>query len=299
MNSLFKNIDFRPKKRYIGFLTLGFLALLLVYYFLNNEALPNTLRRDLYLADYQDTIKNSQGFIHPLEPCKSVAKLKLIQNTWLLNNSQMTRARFWLSCRATCTAHQYKNKISEPPANQQYWGKLYQKLVRHDSPQMIKVYEKFAQIAKSQGLDAQGFATLIIQFAQSIPYVLIHPNACTLDSSTREFSKIYHQKGGICLPNCRFGLQSPMEFMYNQRGDCDTKVLFVYTILQYFGYDVLILGSPRHTILALNLPAQGRYFWHKGKKYYFWETAAENYQLGMLPLDYQQEKWEVNLESRK
>ena len=58
-----------------------------------------------------------------------------------------------------------------------------------------------------------------------------------------------------------------------------------YVILEHMGYDPMIVVSDEyaHAMLALNLPAQGDYIRYAGKKYYFWETTATGWGIGMLP----------------
>ena len=108
---------------------------------------------------------------------------------------------------------------------------------------------------------------------------------------------------GDCLGNILFGFQSPVEFMSNFKGDCDTKVLLCFYILKKFGYDVAILISERfeHAVLGINLNVGGSdYVYHRGVKYYAWETTSEGFKPGYLSReDKRMRYWDVCLTSRE
>ena len=76
--------------------------------------------------------------------------------------------------------------------------------------------------------------------------------------------------------------------LHHLNGDCDSRTLFIYTVLKKFNYDVVILNSDlyAHSIIGLNIPSSGRYKYYNGKRYYTWETTAKGYELGVLPADF-------------
>ena len=59
----------------------------------------------------------------------------------------------------------------------------------------------------------------------------------------------------------------------------------MYTLLKQLGYKPAIVTSDayRHAMLAVDIPAGGDYITDRGIKYYFWETTAKNWEIGVLP----------------
>ena len=114
---------------------------------------------------------------------------------------------------------------------------------------------------------------------QDIPYRLVIDNPSELDG---RMLQLYREQGA--LEHIKFGVQAPAEFMYNLQGDCDTRALFCYTVLDHFGYDAAILISQyyAHAILGLAIPSTGASLSYRGKRYYTWETTAKGFQLGQM-----------------
>lgn len=88
-----------------------------------------------------------------------------------------------------------------------------------------------------------------------------------------------------CEGKVPFGVKAPGELIGNLKGDCDTRTLFLYTILSHFGYDVVILNSEyyKHSIIGLNAPSIGIFKVIGGVRYFIWETTAKGMQLGQFP----------------
>ncbi|MEP1781593.1 hypothetical protein, partial [Reichenbachiella sp.] len=123
-------------------------------------------------------------------------------------------------------------------------------------------------------LDYVEFAHAVVKLVQDIPYQYIISNKCTSDYSDYP-----------CFGNQRYGITTPVEFLYTLRGDCDSRTVLLYTILSQYNYDPVILISKeyRHSMLALDIPATGEYLKIKGKKYYFWETTSTGWEPGIIP----------------
>jgi hypothetical protein len=259
----------------------------------------NQTENSLKSIDYSEIPANFMGEYDSIQPCRSTQKLLRFTREWNNENNQIFRGKFILATQLACQAENHREKINEPNDYNAYWQIVYAQLYAHDYAKMPKIYERFAQIGKDRRLNSYQFAEMVLNFVQGIPYILVHPNTCAEDRKRNAFSDTYHRDGLPCLPNRRFGLQSPLEFMYNLKGDCDTRALFAYTVLSHFGYDVVVLGSSRHAMLGINLPANGHYLIHKGKKYYFWETTAKGYTLGMIPPEYQRDDWAFSLFSQR
>lgn len=179
-----------------------------------------------------------------------------------------------------------------------YWGNVYKGLYEIDSAKLDDIYQRYAKLQKTYDLDRVAFAKVIVSSVQYIPYNLVLMNACDenlYSGSTKQLLK----NGTPCVPNVKYGVHSPVEFMGTFKGDCDTRTTFLYTVLRHFNYDVAILGSMAylHSVLGINLPMSGKYVKHNGKKYYVWETTYHGFEPGVIsPMWGDMDKWDVDLE---
>ena len=86
--------------------------------------------------------------------------------------------------------------------------------------------------------------------------------------------------------------------MYELNGDCDTRAVILYELLNRMGYETIIVVSREygHAMIAVDLPIIGDHIEYKGRHYYFWETTAKGWKAGMLPPSYPQiPYWKVAL----
>lgn len=170
-------------------------------------------------------------------------------------------------------------------AYEEYWGSLYGELVRNDYELVQFLADSLNQIALNKNLDELETAELVVAFVQDIPYNYIKVDACANESKP-------------CYGNAKYGILSPYEFIHTLSGDCDTRAVLLFSMLSYLGYDPMVVISENylHAMLALNLPTSGDYLTHKGKRYYFWETTARGWSLGLLPPSYKNVNyWKVAL----
>jgi hypothetical protein len=167
----------------------------------------------------------------------------------------------------------------------QYYNRVYVEMISQNQDKLDKVIEAYAYKGKKNNLTRTQFADMVVTSIQSIPYCMVH------DFSHQKAEQVYgssianyHETGGPCLENVKFGLQAPTEFIANFKGDCDTRSLLLYYILSNFGYDCVVLGSTQysHAILGISGPYNGDYVTYKGTKYYGWETTAKYFTPGNL-----------------
>lgn len=178
------------------------------------------------------------------------------------------------------------HKIMNPEASTNFWGALYAQMVQESSPKLDLILDAFYQIYQQQPMSAELFAEMIVSCIQNIPYALILPKNCDQTQHNEEWIlELFSDCPDCCLGDQPFGLQTPLGFMKNLKGDCDTRTVFLFSVLSAFNYDVAILNSDvyRHSILGLNLPQTGQYKLFYGKKYLVWETTAPHHVLGTLP----------------
>ena len=174
----------------------------------------------------------------------------------------------------------YKNNII--PIS---WGDFYKKIIENDKLKIITVYELFDEIFRTKTLNRNDFADIIVTFVQNIPYNIVTLDSCDEAYLKNQSIKEMIDEGIDCDGNIFLGLYTPTEFIGNFKGDCDTRTVFLYMILNRYGYDTKILNSDvyGHSILGINLPSRGRYKTYLGKRYYTWETTSLNWRLGDLP----------------
>ena len=173
------------------------------------------------------------------------------------------------------------------------WQDIYENLYRNDKSLLKNIFEKYDSLRF--GVNSLDFARVIVSSIQEIPYTWILPESCLNAPNQQEIN----QSGYACLGNVKnYGVQSPIEFMANQKGDCDTKALIIYSVLKHFNYDVCILTSMayEHALIGINIPANGKFKNHRGKKYYVWETTVKGIDIGQLPPTHSNMNlWEVTL----
>ncbi len=166
------------------------------------------------------------------------------------------------------------------------WGSLYQHLVTSDTPRLDLILNQLSKIKTRHNLNELEFAEMVVSFVQDIPYSLVLGNRClSADKYEDSIRLILEKCPECCIGNIPYGIQNPVAFMGNLKGDCDTRTVIIYAILTNFGYDVAILNSEyyRHSILGLHIPASGNYKTYRGKRYYTWETTNKHFTIGTLP----------------
>lgn len=187
------------------------------------------------------------------------------------------------------------------PINKYFWGSLYQYMEQKDAPSLDLVLETFIQINKDKKLNRMEFAEMVVSCIQDIPYSFVFQGECPVDNYDDSTRAILENCPECCIGNIAYGIQNPVSFLKNLKGDCDTRTVLIYSILKHFKYDVAIVNSDfyRHSIIGINLPASGDFKIFKGKKYVLWETTAKYYNAGELPINFNNvTHWNVVLTSK-
>jgi len=141
-------------------------------------------------------------------------------------------------------ANFYKNNLNVNMSNINSYDKVVFSLKEYDKIKLNGVYKLFDSIQNKNKLSKVKFAEMIVSFVQDIPYVLILEDNCDANLYNDNFTRKY-----LLTPNAKcsgyqkFGINTPVEFLANLNGDCDTRTLFLYTMLSYYNYDVALLSS--------------------------------------------------------
>lgn len=152
------------------------------------------------------------------------------------------------------------------------YTELYSSILKNEGKQHQSLFHLFDSIQNVRNYNEYEFAGLIVTMVQEIPYTLILEESCPDIVRTP------------CVPYVPFGLYTPKQFTYTLDGDCDTRVLLLYALLDHYGYQVAILCSDfySHAMLGIALPGSGYYLEQNNIRYYFWETTSKGWGLGQL-----------------
>jgi len=196
-----------------------------------------------------------------------------------------------------------KNHISRynPTSKENFWGGLYGYLEQSDTPSLDLIMETFIEINKDKKLNQMEFADMVVSCIQDIPYSFVFQGECPTENYDITTKYILDDCPECCIGNIKYGIQNPVSFIKNLKGDCDTRTVLIYSILKYFNYDVAIVNSEfyRHSILGINLPSSGLFKIYNGKKYSLWETTAKYFEAGYLSPSFNDvTHWNVVLTSK-
>jgi hypothetical protein len=175
---------------------------------------------------------------------------------------------------------------------------IYTKLAQKDHNILNSYIKVFDSIRKTKKLNNIQLADVIVSSIQSIPYVLVHEESCqgAINNSNSSFLVQYHREGKECLPNIKYGVQSGYEFIHNLKGDCDTRALLCFELLNHYKFSVAMLISMEygHCILGIDLPFNGLSLRTQEHNYLVWETTSMGFKPGELaPEISDMDKWTI------
>ena len=202
---------------------------------------------------------------------------RLHQRSWDISSAKGPFCASYRSSEDLSTdLAKHRNKVSSDEASyHEYWGHIYSQLVAEGKEHLGFIIDSLQHVGQEKNLDRNELAELVVSFVQDIPYSYILSKECsTLENPTHP-----------CVGNTYLGILSPVEFLHSLRGDCDTRSVLIYAIMEEMGFDPMIVISQEyaHAMLAVHMPAAGDHLSHNGKNYYFWETTAKNWPVGVLP----------------
>ncbi|MEQ9402413.1 MAG: hypothetical protein RIM99_02405 [Cyclobacteriaceae bacterium] len=202
---------------------------------------------------------------------------RLHQRDWSLNNPSISFCTSYESVESlSLSLGQKRNRMSiQAMEYADLWGTVYRNLVKDAKPSIAFLTDSLRRVGREKKLSRKGLAEMIVTFVQDIPYSYVLNQPC----------ETFDTKGKPCLGNITLGILTPYEFLHSLYGDCDTRAVLIYTLLEEFGFDPMIVVSNQyaHAMLALNLPATGDHLKYRGNNYYFWETTTKGWPIGMLP----------------
>lgn len=208
----------------------------------------------------------------------------------------------WTKASDYSKAKYFKNNLDVRQNTPRAYDEIIYSLKENDKHNLGGVYQLFDSIRKKEQLSNIKFAELIVSFVQDIPYAIIVPDDCNPNLYDDKFIQEYlTSENAQCDGFEKFGINSPVEFMSNLYGDCDTRTLLLYTMLAHYGYDVALFSSEyySHSIIGVNLPISGIAYKYENQRYVLWETTAPNIKAGVLPKEISNlNYWRISLKSK-
>lgn len=210
--------------------------------------------------------------------------------------------KFWVKQSALQKAHAYKNNLNILPVDERSYDEVVFRLKEHDKNELAGIFQLFDSIKTARSLSEKGFAEMVVSFVQDIPYSIVLPEACDPGLYADAFIRRYlSSRDARCAGHEKFGINTPVEFMGSLQGDCDTRTLFLYTILSHYGFNVTLLSSEQynHSLLGIHLPYDGLALKYHSQRYIFWETTAPGVLPGVLPKEISNvDYWRISLKSK-
>lgn len=196
----------------------------------------------------------------------------------------------------------YKQNLQSNGSDLRSYDKIVYSLKQNDKNKLNGFYKLFDSIGQSNELNKMQFAEMVVTFVQDIPYALVLQEDCNPSLYSDPFIRKYlSSKNADCNSFQKFGINTPIEFLVNLKGDCDTRTLLLYTVLSHYNYDVALMSSEHysHSILGVNLPFEGLSFKASNQNYVLWETTSPNIKPGVIPNEISNlNNWRISLKSK-
>jgi curved DNA-binding protein CbpA len=229
----------------------------------------------------------------------------IIRHNLLWEDRDSSRYQIQLSISATALRHSVAahNQMDYQQYAFQNISAVYHDMLQTDRDLLQPAANAFDSIARTRSLDAYHRASMVISCIQSIPYALVVDGSCS-DNYNSDFVRQYLSQ---CAKDCckaysKFGVQSPVEFLGDLKGDCDTRALILYELLRKLGYKVALMTSNyyKHAVVAVSLdevlPDEAVAVHVNGEPYYLWETTSKGFGPGELPPNLSNiNHWEIAL----
>lgn len=155
-----------------------------------------------------------------------------------------------------------KRKYSDPVVESRVvWAEIYRRIFTYSNSQLKTVLEGLNNIFREEKFDKRDRVYFVITFVQNIKY---------------------DRPGG------QLDLFPPLGTLAYRFGDCDSKALLLYVILEKMGVDCAMMWSYnyKHAMLGIKVNTRGEYLMTNGKRYYFLETTYPQWSIGEIPPEF-------------
>ena len=146
------------------------------------------------------------------------------------------------------------------------WARIYNIVYTSSAPGLKSITDGITKLFLNEGLNDKDKLLFLVTFVQNIKY---------------------DRPGGA------LDLLAPLATLAKQFGDCDTKAILLYVLLERMGIDCAMMWSQyyQHAMLGIKIPTSGEYKSVNGKKYYFLETTYPGWAIGDLPPDFRNKRF--------
>lgn len=184
---------------------------------------------------------------------------------------------------------------------------IYKTMLDYDSSRLDYLYKTFDSIKVANNLNEVAFSQLLVSAIQSVPYFLVLDRGCD-ENYSDDFTRNYlaNCNADCCIGNQLFGVRSPVEFLSDLKGDCDTRALLLYQLLKHYNYEVALLTSNhyKHAMIAVSFTEpvnqKGLSINIGDKKYYMWETTSPHLNYGEVAPNFNNLRyWDISLINKK
>ena len=212
----------------------------------------------------------------------SLSKEKVIKSSfsWQFVDNTLTRRKYQVNLKLlekdVIEAMNYTDKISamsnrelglernysDPEIESRVvWSEIYRRIFVYSTPQIKNVLEGLNKIFLEEKFEARDRVYFVITFVQNIKY---------------------DRPGGT------LDLFPPIGTLAYRFGDCDSKALLLYVILERMRVDCAMMWSYnyKHAMLGIRVNARGEYLEANGKKYFFLETTYPQWSIGEIPPEF-------------
>jgi hypothetical protein len=153
---------------------------------------------------------------------------------------------------------------------QHVWARIYKIVYERSFPRLKTIAKGFNKVFRNENMSDKDKLLFVVSFVQNIKY---------------------DRPGGA------LDLLPPLAALAKMFGDCDTKAILLYVLLERMGIDCAMMWSQKykHAMLGVRISTRGNYKIFNGKKYYFLETTHPGWVIGDLPPDFKNKRfWFVN-----
>lgn len=135
------------------------------------------------------------------------------------------------------------------------WHEIYKRIYWQAYDKFDSILNGFDEVFRKERMSDRDKVYFMISFVQNIEYK---------------------------RPGGELDILPPLGTLATRFGDCDTKALLLYIILERAGVDCIMYWSfqYRHAMLGVALNSSGNYKKHQGKKYFFVETTYPGWGIG-------------------
>ncbi|GAB4297670.1 MAG: hypothetical protein Kow0098_22130 [Ignavibacteriaceae bacterium] len=137
------------------------------------------------------------------------------------------------------------------------WDNIYRLVYNNNKRKFLNIIKGFNRIFEQQNMPPKTRLLFLITFVQNIEYK---------------------------RPGGDLDLLPPLACIANRYGDCDTKALLLYILLESYNIDCVLFWSYKyaHAMLGVAVNGRGYYIKFKGKRYYFLETTYPDWDIGQI-----------------